>query len=217
MAAAYQPGGDRRGVGLAVVVGLHVAAGWAFSSGLAREAVQLVSKPLQVTLVTEVPPPPPPAPPPQKVVQKAAAPKLAPPPPAYVPPPEVTVAAPAPVIQTVAEPPREAPLVIAPPAPPAPPAPAPAPAVARQEVGLVCPGYQNVLQATLSDAFDRVGVPGTVHTLLKVRGGQVVEAVPLSGPKDYYKLVQAATRRMKCSAQGADEVQVTLDVVFQRV
>jgi protein TonB len=195
-----------------------VAAGWAFSSGLAREAVQLVSKPLQVTLVTEAPPPPPP-PPPQKVVQKAVAPKLTPPPPAYVPPPEVKVAAaPPPVIQVVAEPPREAPVVIAPP-PPAPPAPAPAPApaVARQEVGLVCPGYQNVLQATLADAFDRVGVPGTVHTLLKVRGGQVVEAVPLSGPKDYYKLVQAATRRMKCSTQGADEVHVTLDVVFQRV
>jgi protein TonB len=71
-----------------------------------------------------------------------------------------------------------------------------------------------VLAQGLQDAFDRVGVQGTVRTRLVVRGSQVVDAVPLSGPKEYYKFVQAVARRLKCSAGGADEVQVALDVNF---
>jgi len=38
----------------------------------------------------------------------------------------------------------------------------------------------------------------------------------MSGPKQYYPYVQNAVKRMKCSAGGADEVQVTLDVAFKK-
>lgn len=211
---SYREAGPRRGAGLAAVLGLHVLIAYALASGLAREAVEVIKKPIQMSIVPEAPPPPPPPPPP-KVEKIQPAPKLpAPPPPAYMPPPDVTpVAAPEPQITAVqAEPPKE-PVVIAAPAPPAPEA---KPVVAKQEISLACPGYQGVLEQVLADAFDRVGIVGAVRTRLTVRGSQVVDAVPQSGPKEYYKYVQGAVKRMKCSAGGAEEVQVVLDVLFKR-
>ena len=202
-----------RGTGLAVVAGIHVLFGWALVSGLAQHVVDAVRKPIEMAIIPEAPPPPPPPPP--KVEKVVERPKAATPPPAYVPPPEVTPAPapPAPTITaTQAEPPRE-PQVVAPPAP----APAPEkPAVVRQEVSLACPGYQVVLAQVLEEAIDRVGITGTVRTRLTVRGGQVVDVAFLSGPKEYTKYVQGAVKRMHCSAGGADEVQVPLDVNFAR-
>ena len=199
-----------RGTGLAVVVGIHVIFGWALVSGLAQHVVDAVRKPIEMAIIPEAPPPPPPPPKVEKIVER---PKAATPPPAYVPPPEVTPAPapPAPTITaTQAEPPHE-PQVVAPPAP------APEkPAVVRQEISLACPGYQAVLAQVLEEAMDRVGITGTVRTRLTVRGGQVVDVAFLSGPKEYTKYVQGAVKRMHCSAGGADEVQVPLDVNFAR-
>jgi len=45
-----------------------------------------------------------------------------------------------------------------------------------------------------------------------VRGSQIVEVTPLSGPKDYHRLVTQAARRFRCQASGADEVVVTFEV-----
>jgi protein TonB len=215
-------GGARRSTGLVVVLGLHVLLGWALASGLAREAVNIVKKPIQMVIVPEEIAPPPPPPPP-KVQKVAEAPKVHAPPPAYVPPPEVVpVAPPAPVIQAVqAEPPRE-PVRIEPPPPPAPPAPPPAPpvpAVIKQEISVACPGYKTALPDVLADAFDRVGISGTVKVLLKIKikGNQVTDVVPLSGPKEYYKYLPASIKRtMRRAAGGDGEVQATLDVVFRK-
>jgi len=204
----------QRGAGLAVVVAVHVAAGVLLATGLAREAVRLVSKPLQMHIIPEqvVPPPPPPKLE-RKVVQR---PRLqAPPPPAYVPPPEVAPLAPPPAPAIVAV--QSTQPVPAPPPAPAPPPPAPpAPqvAVVKREIGLACPGYQGVLAQTLAEAYERVGINGAVRTRFSVRGSQVLDVTPLSGPKEYFKYVQAAVKRMRCAADGADEVQVTLDVSF---
>lgn len=203
-------GGSRRSTGLAVVLGLHVLVAWALASGLAREAVEVIKKPIEMAIVPEAPPPPPPPPP--KVVEKVVeAPKVKPPP-AYVPPPDIAppVVQTEPVIQATQSEPPPAPEPIAPPAPPAP------PAIVKQEISLACPGYQQVLAQTLEDAFDRVGIVGTVRALIKVRGTQVVDAVAVSGPKEYHKYVGAAIKRLRCSAGGAEEVQVALDVKFQR-
>lgn len=214
-----QTGGAGRGPGLAVVVLLHLLLAWALASGLARKVVEIVKKPIEMSIIDEAPPPPPPPPPPPKIEKIKEVPKvkLPPPPPAYVPPPEVvTQPPPAPVIQAVqAEPPKE-PVVIAPPPPPAPPPEPAKPEIVKQEISLACPGYQSVLASTLEEAFDRVGIVGTVRTLIKVRGNQVVEAVPQSGPKEYYKYVQTAIKRMRCSASGAEEVLVSLDVAFRK-
>jgi len=203
-----------RGTGLAVVAGIHVLFGWALASGLAQHVVDAVRQPIEMVLIPEAPPPPPPPPRIEKVVEQ---PKAAIPPPAYVPPSEVAPppAPPAPTITaTQAGPPNE-PQVVAPPAPVPVPM-AEKPAVVRQEISLACPGYQSVLAQVLEDAIDRVGISGTVRTRLTVRGGQVVDVAFLSGPKEYTKYVQSAVRRMHCSAGGADEVQVPLDVNFAR-
>ncbi|HSW05522.1 energy transducer TonB [Aquabacterium sp.] len=211
-----QPVAAHRGTGLVVVVLIHAVIGWALASGLARQAIEVIQKPIQLAIIPEIAPPPPPPPP--KVEKIRPAPKAeTPPPPAYVPPPELVppVAAAAPVIRAVqAEPPKE-PVVIAPPVP-VPPAPEPRPAVVKQEISLACPGYQNVLAQMLEEAMDRVGVAGTVSTRLVVRGNQVVDATIVSGPKEYAKYVQAAVKRMKCSAGGADEVQVALNINFSK-
>lgn len=210
------PTGGNRGTGIAVVVGLHVLLGWGISSGLATKAIEIVKKPIEMALLTEAPPPPPPPPPP-KVVKIEPVQKVVPPP-AYVPPPEVVPAvAPPPVIQAVqTQVPKEPPpIVAAAPAPVvAPPAPPPAPAVVKREISLACPGYEAVLASALEEAIERVGLKGTVQTLIKIRGNQVVDVTPTTGPKEYHKYVQAAVKRMRCTAGGADEVQVSLPVIF---
>ena len=47
---------------------------------------------------------------------------------------------------------------------------------------------------------------------MTVRGNQITDVTPLSGPKDYHRLVTQAARRFKCQASGTDEVQVTFEV-----
>jgi len=203
------PARGGRGRGLGIVIGIHGLVGWALYSGLATRVVDVVTRPLDVVIVTPAPPPPPPKI--ERVLDKPRTATL--PPPVYVPPPEVVAPPPDTAIAATAVEP-------APPAPaaaPVQPAPAPAPpAVVRQEVSLACPGYQAVLAPVLEDAIDRVGVAGMVRTRLTVRGGQVVDVAFLSGPREYAKYVQAAVKRMRCSAGGADEVQVALDVNFAR-
>lgn len=74
--------------GIALVVVMHLALGYALASGLARKVVEAVKGPLETRVIEEVrkelpevPPPPPP--------------KLAPPPPPFIPPPEISIQAPA--------------------------------------------------------------------------------------------------------------------------
>ncbi len=209
------PPAANRGTGIAVVVGLHLLLGWGLSTGLAGKAIEAIKKPIDMALLPEVQPPPPPPPPPKLVkiepVQRVV------PPPSYVPPPEVVpVVAPPPApIQVVqAQPPKEPAVVAAAPAPVPIPLPPTPPAIIKREISLACPGYEAVLASALEEAIDRVGLKGTVQTLIKIRGTQVVEVTPQSGPKEYYKYVQAAVRRMRCTAGGADEVQVALPVIF---
>jgi protein TonB len=217
------PATTRRGTGLVVVVALHVVLAWGLASGLATKAVEFVRKPIDLAIIPELTPPPPPPPPPKIVKLPDLPVQQTPPPPAYVPPPEVVpvVVPPAPVIQAVQPEPPPAPVVIAPPPPPAPPPPAPAPvvearpAVVKREISVACPGYQTVLAQLLEEASDRVGIAGTVQTLIKIRGSQVVDVTQQSGPKEYTKYLQTAIKRLRCSAGGADEVLVSLPVHFK--
>ncbi len=200
-----------RKAGLAWVVGLHVLVGWALTSGLARDVVESVKPPIEMIIVPEIIPEPPPPPPKIEQIKEARRPPQAP---AYVPPPDITPVVPSvPVIADVQSTPPPAPVAIEPP----PPEPLPVARIepAKQEIGVACPGYQAVIAEAMESAFERVGIPGTVRTLLKVRGTQVTEVLPQSGPKQYYKYLQAAIKRMQCSALGNSEVLVTLDVVFQ--
>lgn len=213
--AAPLPPGLRagRGPGLVIVIGVHLLIAWALASGLARDMISIVKKPIEMVIVPEVAPPPPPPPPKLEKIKDIPKP---PPPPAYVPPPDITPIAPppAPVIQAVQPAPPPEPVVIAPPPPP--PVQEAKVEPPKKEISLACPGYQNVIADALESAFDRVGIVGTVRTLIKVRGSQVVDVTPQSGPKEYYKYLQTAIKRIRCSAGGDDEVQVILDVSFKR-
>ncbi|MCE4539687.1 energy transducer TonB [Pelomonas sp. P7] len=208
------PAPTNRGTGIAVVVGLHIVLGWGLTTGLATRAVEAIKKPIELALLPEVQPPPPPPP---KVVKIEPVQKVVPPP-AYVPPPEVAPVVtppPAPIQVVQATPPKEPVVVAAAPAPVvAPPAPPAAPPVVKREISLACPGYEAVLASVLEEAIDRVGIKGTVQTQFKIRGNQVVDVTLLSGPKEYHKYVQSALKRMRCTAGGADEVQVSLPVIF---
>ncbi len=209
------PANANRGTGIAVVVGLHIVLGWGLSTGLASKAAEAIKKPIEMALLPEVLPPPPPPPPP-KVVKIEPMQKIVPPP-AYVPPPEivpVVTPPPAPIQVVQATPPKEPVVVAAAPAPVPVPAPPAAPPVVKREISLACPGYEAVLASALEEAIDRVGLKGTVQTLIKIRGRQVVDVATLSGPKGYHKYVQAPVKRMRCTAGGADEVQVSLPVIF---
>ncbi|MEP6656876.1 MAG: energy transducer TonB [Betaproteobacteria bacterium] len=137
--ARQQRDPKRHLVGIGFVVLVHALVVYALLTGLARQAVEVIKKPLTATIIQEIkPPPPPPPPPPKRIVE---APPVKPPPQPYVPPPDIPPPTPpqeAPVITSVAPTPPTEPFVIAPPAPPvvieappAPPAPAPKPAVRR--------------------------------------------------------------------------------------
>jgi protein TonB len=141
------------------------------------------------------------------------------PPPPYVPPPEVQPppAPTAPTIQAVQSTPPEKPAEIKPPPPPAPPAPpAPPPAApAKTEIGVVCPGHKESLQAALAGLYDKVGVEGVVVLSLRFRGHEIVDVKQVSGPREYFRDVSRAVRRLDCKVPGGAETSATLEISFR--
>ncbi len=80
---------------------------------------------------------------------------------------------------------------------------------------MVCPGYRRILESSLADEWNRVGITGVVEVLIKVRGNRIDSVQALSGPKEYHRAVQRAVLRFKCSVDGADERDVRLEVSFR--
>ncbi len=197
---------SRNATGLVVVVGLHVVLGYALVSGLARDIVKVIKKPLEAAVIQEVKLPPPPPPP--KVVKVEQAPKTRTPPPAYVPPPEVTPhAAPAPVIAVASPTPPPEPAVIAPPAPPAPVAP---PKPVRQDIAASCPG-----QVRPEVPRGAEGVGGIIKAQALIRDGAVREVTILSGPKVFHSAVKSAMLQYKCVSGGEADIVATQQFVFE--
>lgn len=206
----YQPKDpSKRFTGIIFVVVLHALLGYALVSGLAREGLDIIKKPLQAVVIQEViipPPPPPPPPPPKKIEPPPQVPKVVAPPPPFVPPPEVTPpVSTAPVITAVATPPP-APVVIAPPppevvAPPAPPAPAPAKAPPKTDMAIACPTQvtPDMPRRALQD-----GASGVVVAQALIRDGAVKEVTILSGPRVFHAAVRNAMLQYKCTAEPGD-------------
>lgn len=199
-----------RYVGIGFVLALHLLLLWAMVSGLGKQAIEVIKKPLEAIVIQEVKLPPPPPPPPPKVIEppKPQAPKVeAPPPPPFVPPPEVTPppTVTAPAITSVPEPPP-APPVIAPPPPPPPPEPAPAPAApSRLDIGVACPTQ---VRPEMPRRALQEGVSGVVRAQITVVGGAVKEVQILSGPRVFHQAVRNAMLQYKCTAaDGTTAVQ----------
>jgi len=199
-------------VGLATMVLAHVLIGYALMTGMARQAFEMVKKPLDATIIQEVklPPPPPPPPPNPEIRKVTQAPKVnEPPPPAYVPPPEVAPPASSvePVITQV-----QTSQPVAPPPPAPPPVATPEPAApVRADIAIVCP--KQVRPSVPERAIDE-GIEGTVKAQVRIRNGKVVDVRVLSGPKVYHAAVRNAMLAYECSA-GENEVLATQDFTFK--
>jgi protein TonB len=188
-------------IGIGFVVLVHGLVIWALMSGLGKNVIQIIKKPLSATIIEEVKlPPPPPPPPPRKIIEQ---PKVQAPVETYVPPPDVPVptAPTAPVISAVtAEPPKEAHVIAPPPVVVAPPPPAPKPAVRRGIVRIAG------ADPTYPREAIRAGVAsGRVVARLKIdEKGNVtdIEIVVSEPPRVFDKVVRAALEEWKFKAEG---------------
>lgn len=204
---SFQPKGRYGPTGLAIMAAAHIVLGYGLANGLAGQALEVIKKPLEASIVQEVKLPPPPPPPPPKIEKVKEIPKEAPPPPAYVPPADVAPAAPAgPAITAVQNTPPP------PPAPPAPPAPPPAPAApVKADIALACP--KQVRPEVPAKAIDE-GIEGTVKAEARIRGGKVVDVRILSGPRVFHAAVRNAMQAYQCSS-GEAEIVATQDFTFK--
>jgi len=203
---------SRRIKGIVVVVVVHVLIGYALVSGMARDGLNLIKKPLEAVVIQEVIiPPPAPPPPPKKIEAPKEAPKPDAPPPPYVPPPDVAPAATstAPSIVATTTPPP-APVVIAPPPPPPPPPPVVA-GPKRTSMGLACPTQvpPEMPRKALKD-----GIEGVVKAQAHIKGGVVTEVTILSGPRVFHEAVREAMMQYKCT-QDAGEVIAVQEFSFK--
>ena len=190
----------RHMIGIAFVILVHALVIWALMSGLGKNVIQIIKKPLSATIIEEVKlPPPPPPPPPRKIIEQ---PKVQAPVETYVPPPDVPVtsAPTAPVISATTTTAPTEPHVIAPPpqvvAPPAP----PKPAVRRGITRLSGDDPQYPREAI------RGGIAkGRVVARLQIdEKGNVTEVNIISSepPRVFDKVVRAALEGWKFRAEG---------------
>src|SRR5574343_433979 len=169
------------GVGIGLVVALHLLFFWAIQSGLVRTVTQKAQVVVDAVLLSEDKPsiPPPPAP-----KNLPPPPKNAPPPPAWVPPVEMPVAAPpAPAAVTA---------VTSTPTPPAPAAPA---AAGPKTDAVRTAAVVNAAQCEKPDypsASRRLEEEGTVHLRFLVGvDGKVIQA-EIEKSSGYKRLDEAA-------------------------
>ncbi len=190
----------KHAVGISIVIGLHIALGYALVTGLAQRMVEVIRAPIETKIIEEVKPPPPP--PPENLPPP---PKFAPPPPSFVPPPEVNVnppPTPAPTITTttVAPPPQAVhvtPAPTAPAAPPAPPRAAARPAIANvQACAPTSDDYP--LAARREEATGTTKIQFTVGPDGKLVNAAIVKS---SGPSRAHKLMDrvALSKLSECA------------------
>lgn len=175
---------------IGVTVLLHLVIGYALVTGLARDVINVIAKPIETRIIEEIKPPPP--------VKAVPPPKFVKPPPAYVPPPEVRVNVPPPenTIATVSS------------APPEPYRPVEAaPAVAK--VGLACPDSTRIRQSL---EYPRQALQDNIS------GNVLVQfVVGTNGASRDFNLIRsahpllnraalAAAQRFNCVGQGREVV-----------
>jgi protein TonB len=208
----FEPRTRRFGVAWAVMILFHLGLGYALLSGLGPQAVKLIQRPLEATIIEAVKPPePPPAPvpPPPRPIAKPQAPAPAPaprvePPPRSAPPPDVQPpVAEAPAVEAV----TAAPLAQAPAAAPVSP-----PAPQRLEMSVACP--TQVAPEVPRKAADE-GVGGVVRAQIRIQGGTVTEVQILSGPRVFHDSVRKALSKYRCVSHGDQDVTATQDFKFQ--
>jgi protein TonB len=192
--------------GIAVVLILHILAGYGLVNGLARKTVDVIRSPLETKIIEivrkpasdDLPPPPP------KMVQL---------PPVFVPPAEVQIQMPVVQQAVISNTTR----VIAPVKPPAPPA--PAVAATPPSVGVACPNSQRIrseiaypIQARRDELEGNVLIEFTVAADGSIRDIDIKS----SSDRVFNNVSVNAVRQFKCNALGRD-VRVSVPFVFTLV
>jgi protein TonB len=189
-------------MGITTVVLVHAIAIYALTNGLAHKVVDVLKKPLDVSIIEELKKAPPPPPPP-KVIEP---PKVVEPPPAFVPAPEIQVQAPPPVIAVTAPTPPP-PVVVAPPIP------AP-PRVAS--VGVVCPDHLAVLSKVQVPAQAQGQAGKVIVEFLVSATGTVGDVTVVKSTNRLFNAVAtAAVGQLHCIGQGQN-VRVQVPFVFEQ-
>jgi len=209
--ARQQRDPTRHLIGIAFVVLVHALVIWALITGLGKQMVEVIKKPLSATIIEEIkaPPPPPPPPPPKKIVEPPKVQVQQP----YVPPPDIPppVQPSEPVIASVAPTPPPEPVAIAPPVVEAPPAPPPKPAI-RQ--GVSCGTME---KPTFPREAIKAGVQkGQVKAILTIdEKGRVADVKITSAepPRVFDRVVRETLVDWKCAADGT-KYQASVEVNF---
>src|SRR5438105_4293568 len=210
--ARQQRDPTRHLIGIAFVVLVHALVIWALITGLGKQMVEVIKKPLSATIIEEIkaPPPPPPPPPPKKIIEPPKVQVQQP----YVPPPDIPPPVPPPsepVIAQVAPAPPPEPVAIAPPPVVEAPAPPPKPAV-RQ--GVSC---NTMEKPSFPREAIKAGVQkGQVRAILTIdEKGNVAEVKITSSkpPRVFDRVVRETLSDWKCTGEGA-KYQASVEINF---
>jgi protein TonB len=208
-AQAAQPGG--KSTGLAVTIAVHLVVAYLIVSGMGRTIVNIVQKPLSVSLIEEIKPPPEVIPDLPMPIPKL--PQVFAPPPPFVPPSEVSVQAPP--VQDVIATSREPATAPAPALPAAPVAPAAAPQPVN--VALACPNHMEVRSRLPYPAqAQRMGLSGEVVMAFTVgTSGKIDDVTVVKSSNALFNSAAAdAVSQLHCLGQGR-EVRVRVPFLFR--
>jgi protein TonB len=205
---------SRRVKGVLIVIVLHALLAYALVSGLARQGLNAINKPLEAVVIQDViiPPSPstPPAPPPKETRKPLEVLRREAPPPPYMPPSDVApeVSSTAPVVASGVSAPTAPAAVAALP-------PASSPLVAtgpkRTNMGLVCPTQ---VPPEMPRKALREGIEGVVKAQIHIKDGTILDVTVLSGPRVFHAAVKAAMLQYICVADEG-EVTATQEFIFR--
>ncbi len=176
----------RRSLILFLIIGLHVFIAWAFATGLARRAIELVAPPIQTEVVEEVQKKDEPPPPPPPQMER---------PPVEIPPPDVAIEVPVETQSTAIQDVTDKPVPKAPPPPPPPPPPKKVLVAARPGKG-----FPNA-EEYYPPASKRLGEEGTANVHVCVGpNGKLTEDPTLAQTSGSARLDEGALKLAKAAS-----------------
>lgn len=204
----YHPAGhNSRFAGLIFVVGLHVLLVYGLMMGMHRDVIKLLPKSMTMVNVPQIDiPPPPPIPIKTLIPPTNTSTAKAPDVPEFIPEPAFKSESSG--LSIASDPtPRQADIVIQPPATPV----QAKPAAATTAIGLACP-YMVAPEMPRKAMQD--GVTGLVRATALIRGGAVVAVTDITGPRVFHAAVRTAMQQYRCNV-SAGEVSATQEFSFR--
>jgi protein TonB len=180
---------SRRAIVLLAIIGIHIFLGWAFASGLARKAIEVIAPPIQTDIIEEVQERDTPPPPPPPEFER---------PPVEVPPPEVSIDIPVDTqTSTAITDVTDRPVPMAPPPPP------PPKAVKKPTIGKGFPSSEEYYPA----ASKRLGEEGSPTVKVCVGpNGKLTEEPSIAQSSGSARLDEGAVKLAKAGRYVAGSI-----------